>query len=181
MEITGIIDQCNDCEKVKDEIKTEIQKCLDHIYCVAITEISAGISKYKLYNNQLSFDDLIANLNKALTKQENPRLEQALQQKYKAVFIDEFQDTDRQQYEIFNKAFSKNTDLFYIGDPKQSIYAWRKADIFTYFKAREDVDHLYGMNINFRSTEKYIEDEYLLFTGENLILSLQKKASRLNT
>ena len=87
----------------------------------------------------------------------NQKLITALQQKYEAVFIDEFQDTDKEQYAVFEKLFSKEKILFYIGDPKQSIYAFRKADIFTYFKAKENVLNLHEMNTNHRSTEAYIK------------------------
>jgi exodeoxyribonuclease V beta subunit len=71
--------------------------------------------------------------------------------------VDEFQDTDREQYEIFRSAFPAPTTLFLIGDPKQSIYAWRKADIFTYFMARSNVDRLYSMNVNYRSSAVLIQ------------------------
>ena len=108
-------------------------------------------------NNQVSFDELIINLYKALIEKDNPSLVDALRKKYKAVFIDEFQDTDKLQYEIFKKAFGDNTILFYIGDPKQSIYAFRKADIFTYFKAYDDVHRRYEMNENYRSSKLLID------------------------
>src|SRR5690606_7022822 len=88
------------------------------------------------------------------------------QKKYKAVFIDEFQDTDRLQYEIFKGAFGNETVLFYIGDPKQSIYAWRQADLNTYFKASHEVDHIYGMNQNYRSSESFIKAMNLFFLPE---------------
>ena len=158
-----ILERLFDAEKIKTEIENHIQKCLNIIYYAAINEVSAGVKNYKLQNNQVSFDDLIANLHAALVKRDNPILVHALQQKYKAVFIDEFQDTDRLQYEIFKKAFSTNTILFYIGDPKQSIYAWRKADISTYFKAYEDADNIYGMNENYRSSEAYIQAMNVFF------------------
>ena len=111
----------------------------------------------------MSFDDLIVKLHEALVQRENPKLVAGLKNKFKAVFIDEFQDTDRLQYEIFEKAFGRETILFYIGDPKQSIYAWRKADIFTYFKAKDAVDNLYDMNHNYRSAEPLINAMNLFF------------------
>ena len=161
-----IVERLADAEEIKKEIENHIQKCLNTIYYAAINEVSAGVKKYKLQNNQVSFDDLIANLHAALVKKDNPKLVHALQQKYKAVFIDEFQDTDRLQYEIFKKAFGTNTILFYIGDPKQSIYAWRKADISTYFKAYDDATNIYGMNENYRSSEAYIHAMNVFFQPE---------------
>ena len=150
-------------EAAQTVLNNSVQQAEDDLICFAIQEISIGIKNHKLYNNLLSFDDLITHLHHAFTSKENPKLIAALQQKYKAVFIDEFQDTDKMQYEIFDKAFSENTVLFYIGDPKQSIYAWRKADIGTYLRARNQVDHVDGTNTNFRSTPELIDAMNQLF------------------
>lgn len=142
---------------LEEERQGIVQQVISRLYCFAIQEISAGVKGYKKRNNLLSYDDMITNLHRSLVEKNNPRLVEVLREKYRAVFVDEFQDTDRMQYEIFERAFGENTILFYIGDPKQSIYAWRKADIFTYFKARSSVRHVYGMNHNFRSSAPFIE------------------------
>jgi len=134
-----------------------LQNIYRQINYLAIYEVGKGIASYKERHNVLGYDDLIGNLHRALVERNNLKLVEVLRKKYKAVFIDEFQDTDRQQFEIFDKAFGTDTILFYIGDPKQSIYAWRKADIFTYFKARDSVQRLYGMNNNYRSSRRMIE------------------------
>lgn len=152
-----VIEELSKCDAQEDELKRAIKKIIDHLYCIAITQVSEGIKKHKLQNNVLSFDDMIVNLHQSLVVRDNPALIRGMRKKYKAVFVDEFQDTDRLQYEIFQKAFGTETILFYIGDPKQSIYAWRKADIFTYFKARTDVNNLYSMNHNYRSSILMIE------------------------
>ena len=144
------------CELLEEK-KIIASQILTKFYCFALSEILEGVSYYKSRYNQITYDDLIGNLHQALCLQPNPKLVACLQEKYQAVFIDEFQDTDKKQYEIFNKAFANNTILFYIGDPKQSIYAWRKADIFTYFDAKNDVDNLYSMNQNYRSSASYID------------------------
>ncbi|WP_276485149.1 exodeoxyribonuclease V subunit beta [Paraflavitalea pollutisoli] len=152
-----LVELINQREAVKEGQATALQAIYRHISYVAIQEVSKGIAAYKERNNILGYDDLIGNLHQALVVRDNQQLVEVLRKKYKAVFIDEFQDTDRQQFEIFDKAFGTGTILFYIGDPKQSIYAWRKADIFTYFKARDAVSHLYGMNHNYRSSRRMIE------------------------
>lgn len=151
-----IIEQCEDCERAKEERNEYVRHVIDKILCLAIQEVSKLIIAQKQKAQQMSFDDMIVDLHKALVKKDNPSLINGLQQRYKAVFIDEFQDTDRLQYEIFERAFGTNTILFYIGDPKQSIYAFRKADIFTYFKAKQDVNHRYSMNVNYRSSAPFI-------------------------
>lgn len=151
-----------DCDAVLQKRNELLQQHIRKIYCLAIREISTGVELFKRANNQLSFDDLIVNLHGAL-EQNQAILSACLQRKYKAVFIDEFQDTDRLQYEIFEKAFGQDTILFYIGDPKQSIYAWRKADIFTYFKAKEKAENIYSMNNNYRSSASLIDAMNVFF------------------
>jgi exodeoxyribonuclease V beta subunit len=132
----------------------------------AIAIVTKQVEEMMLQQNYLSYNHLIQNLAKALTQTPNPKLEKALQDKYRAVFVDEFQDTDKEQYQIFNTAFGANTTLFYIGDPKQSIYAWRKADLHTYLLAKDQVDHVYEMNINFRSSTPYIAAMNTFFLPE---------------
>jgi exodeoxyribonuclease V beta subunit len=146
----------DELEELLNEQKTIASQILTKFYCFALSEIIAGVTYYKSRYNQITYDDLINNLHQALCLRDNPKLVACLQEKYQAVFIDEFQDTDKKQYEIFNQAFADNTILFYIGDPKQSIYAWRKADIFTYFDAKSDVENRYSMNQNYRSSADYI-------------------------
>ncbi len=160
---TTLLPQIQQCENAHAELNNHLQNVIVEINCFAISKISAAIENYKQRNNLLSFDDMIVNLHKALLHNNSSHLVAALRAKYKAVFIDEFQDTDRLQYEIFQKAFGEETILFYIGDPKQSIYAWRKADIFTYFKAKEQVNRQYNMNQNFRSSIAFIDAMNLFF------------------
>lgn len=151
-----VLEQCGRCEEVAEEIKGLLRQIISRLNCQAINYITRGVRDHKRRYNQVSFDDMIVNLHTALQRSDNELLLKGLRRKYKAVFVDEFQDTDRLQFGIFQKAFEEDTILFYIGDPKQSIYAWRKADIFTYFKACESVQHRYGMNINYRSSAGFI-------------------------
>ncbi|RYG36465.1 MAG: hypothetical protein EOO01_30795, partial [Chitinophagaceae bacterium] len=146
-----------------EQLETCISTVISRIYCLAISQIKESVIKYKAQNNLLSFDDMIVNLEKALQKENCDPLVETLQNKYRAVFIDEFQDTDKLQYQIFSKVFSKDTILFYIGDPKQSIYGWRKADLQTYFKARSEVQQRYTMNRNFRSSPRLIDAMNVFF------------------
>ena len=68
----------------------------------------------------------------------------AARRKYKAALVDEFQDTDTVQYDIFTRIFQGPQGLlFMIGDPKQSIYSFRGADIFSYIAASTRADTRY--------------------------------------
>lgn len=102
----------------------------------------------------LTFDGLIQQLHRIIVLEQNENLCRLIRKKFKAVFIDEFQDTDRIQLEVFDRLFIRDAPgiLFLIGDPKQSIYAFRNADISSYLVARNKVDHVYVMNTNFRSS-----------------------------
>ena len=141
-----------------EQVELIIRKFTDNLKFGAINEILPRIKSYKEEHNLLTYDDMIQKMHDALTNGNGSAFKDQLQQKYEAVFIDEFQDTDKLQYEIFKSAFhSRDSLLFYIGDPKQSIYAFRKADINTYLKATREVDNLFGMNFNFRSSENMIQ------------------------
>lgn len=119
-------------------------------------EVAGKVEQKIAEKNVLTFNDIISKLHEVRDKKQ---LIQHIGSKFKAVFVDEFQDTDQQQYEIFNSFFELNnseTILFYIGDPKQSIYGWRKADLDTYRFARRQANHLHEMNRNYRSSVRFI-------------------------
>jgi len=80
-------------------------------------------------------------------------------ERYPAAFIDEFQDTDPVQYLIFRKVYGPwRTDkaLLLIGDPKQSIYSFRGADLFTYIEAAQAADEIHTMGVNYRSDRRLV-------------------------
>jgi exodeoxyribonuclease V beta subunit len=159
-----ILQQHGECDALVEEKNDILQTVINKIYCHAIGTVTKAIDQYKQRNSLLGFDDMIVNLHKAIVHDQNQNLLECLQRKYKAVFVDEFQDTDKLQYEIFHNTYGTGKNiLFYIGDPKQSIYAWRKADIFTYFKATDEVDNKYGMNVNYRSSTPFIDAMNLFF------------------
>ncbi len=146
-----------DLNELSKEIANRFKGEVNLIAMAAIDSVNNKIQEQKKGRGIITFDDMIGLLFKAVVQGEyNQQLIFALQQKYDAVFIDEFQDTDKEQYAIFDKLFGEGKILFYIGDPKQSIYAFRKADIFTYFTAKNSVQSLHLMNTNYRSTEEYI-------------------------
>jgi len=106
---------------------------------------------------QMTFDDMLTRLDKALLGPNGEQLASVIRQQYPIALIDEFQDTDPVQYRIFERLYadSSNTDLgcFMIGDPKQAIYSFRGADIYTYLKAHKvTTGRHYTLDTNYRST-----------------------------
>ncbi len=118
----------------------------------------------RLQNQQMtSFDGLIQALSKAM-KENNLQLITALQQRYKVALIDEFQDTDKDQWDIFAKVFNADSHYLYlIGDPKQAIYKFRGADIFTYLSVAKQVDQKYTLAYNWRSHPGIVNGVNALF------------------
>ncbi len=93
-------------------------------------------------DRSLSFDALLVELHHALAEARGPELAQRIRDRYPVGLIDEFQDTDRLQAEIFRTIYPgdgtpANGRLFVVGDPKQSIYRFRGADVFAYLEAQD--------------------------------------------
>ena len=134
---------------------------------------------------ELGFDDMLTRLRDALRDEsEDARgglgghpLRDALRRQFRFAIVDEFQDTDPVQWEIFRRVFlgrpdaeaeaaSSRSALYLIGDPKQAIYAFRGADVRTYLRARDEI--LEGgvrvdLKANFRSTAPMVEAYNAIF------------------
>ncbi|SNC58299.1 exodeoxyribonuclease V subunit beta [Sodalis endosymbiont of Henestaris halophilus] len=123
------------------------------IFSMALVEMRQDLEKEKKSKAEMGFNDLLSSLEKALVNS-GENLSESVRIRYPVVMIDEFQDTDPQQYRIFRRIYSGQSDcgLILIGDPKQAIYAFRNADIFTYLLARSEVNCHYTLDTNWRST-----------------------------
>jgi exodeoxyribonuclease V beta subunit len=114
--------------------------------------------------NVLTYEDLLTRLRDALKGATGEALAGALGGQYRAALIDEFQDTDPVQYEIFHRVFADGAHyLYFIGDPKQAIYAFRGADVFTYLRAASQASHAFTLGTNFRSEKPLLEAINALF------------------
>ncbi|MGD0258685.1 MAG: exodeoxyribonuclease V subunit beta [Verrucomicrobiota bacterium] len=112
------------------------------------------------------FDDLLTRLHSALAGADGPALAALLRRQYVAALIDEFQDTDPLQYEIFSRVFTGPENyLFLIGDPKQAIYGFRGADIFTYLRASRHSQQTYTLKENWRSEASLVRSVNAVFSA----------------
>lgn len=110
------------------------------------------------------FQDLLTRVRDALEGPGGDALAAAVRRRYPVAIIDEFQDTDPVQYDIFRRVYEADGALFYlIGDPKQSIYAFRGADVFAYLRAARDADARYTLGCNWRSEPRLIDGLNRLF------------------
>jgi exodeoxyribonuclease V beta subunit len=119
----------------------------------------------------MDFNDLIWLLSERLSSNKEGPLVTQLRTQYPVALVDEFQDTDPQQYTIFDTLYPKTDPynaLFMIGDPKQAIYGFRGGDIFTYLAARSEADCHWYMDTNWRSIEPIVTGYNRLFWGQPL-------------
>ena len=124
--------------------------------------VSARFEVEKRRRAEMGFDDMLVRLQHALASEAGERLAGLIREQFPVALIDEFQDTDPVQYGIFERIYqiSENrpdTGLFMIGDPKQAIYAFRGADIYTYLAARRATSgRLHSLDTNYRSSKAMV-------------------------
>ena len=110
----------------------------------------------------MGFDDIIEQTRRALQRAGGQELAERVRTQYPIAMVDEFQDTDPDQYAIFNAIYRLSAQpagsaMYLIGDPKQAIYAFRGADIYTYLQARRDTEgRHFTLARNFRSTHAMV-------------------------
>ncbi len=119
----------------------------------AAADIRRRVADQKAQSSRMGFNDLLTRMDQALCA--NPELARIIREQFPVAMIDEFQDTDLLQYRTFSTIYLEQPDTgwFMIGDPKQAIYAFRGADIYTYLRARNDAqENQYTLETNYRST-----------------------------
>ena len=151
------------------KLKEALQKELDsypqkEFLTKHIPEIFDAWQKYKTDMKVQSFNDMILSVHQAVldkSKDESP-LKTRLRAQYTYAIIDEFQDTNQLQWDIFSAVFDK---IFVVGDPKQSIYSFQGADVNVYQKAIQAIGNGMSLKTNFRSTKGIIDGCNELFKG----------------
>lgn len=131
----------------------------------ALTYCREELTKRKARAQVISLDDLLSHSQAALHSDAGAALAKQLRDKYPVALIDEFQDTDPSQYDVFRSIYQGWPDvaLWMIGDPKQAIYSFRGADIFTYMQARRDTPDHFTLDTNWRSSENLVKAVNALF------------------
>lgn len=121
-------------------------------------------------NGVFTYDDLLYAVRDAVWNEAETKMTERIRSLFSAALIDEFQDTDPVQYAIFDRIFaSAGLPLFLIGDPKQAIYSFRGADVFTYLAAAKKSEKRYTLAFNWRSDPELIR-------AVNRIFSRNRKA-----
>ncbi len=157
---------CDSALDAQVAMERQMERYLRFLKVQLLKQAQAALDRKKRRQNLLFFDDLLLRVHAALMGQNGKQLVSVVGRQYKAALVDEFQDTDLVQYEIFQHLFAYHPQiLFMIGDPKQAIYSFRGADLFSYLKAAENADQSATLTRNWRSTPSLIQAVNTLFEG----------------
>ena len=155
-------------KKANKSNNDKIKKSMIHfLSCKYLKQLYIAWQKEKELNKKESYNDMIRSVREAILDNKC-LLKSKLQEKYKYAIIDEFQDTNQLQFDIFSNIFlCENHNIIVVGDPKQSIYSFQGADVNVYYKAVDEILKKGGLkcslNTNYRSTQNIVTSCNQLF------------------
>lgn len=161
-------------QELKDKLEPLVRQAssFSYLLCRLARDCQTLLRRYQVEEEKLSPDDLLKKMEKAL---EQPHFLAQIQKTYQAAIIDEFQDTDPLQWQIFRQLFIPENHswtgyLYLVGDPKQSIYSFRQADIYTYLSAAQILgeDYCFSLDTNYRSQPSLVEALNTLFSTQHV-------------
>ena len=132
--------------------ETEVQTYDDELVARVYEEYERLLRR----NNALDFDDLLTMPIRLFDAA--PTVLERYQSRFSYILVDEYQDTNRVQYVMVSALAGKHHNLFVVGDPDQSIYAWRQADIRNILDFERDYPDAkrIDLEINYRSTARIV-------------------------
>jgi exodeoxyribonuclease V beta subunit len=155
------------------------QQAINQIRLQLLEHLRISLKQIKREQGILTHDDSLLRLHESLTSATGLQLASQISKRFPVALMDEFQDTDPIQYEIFDSIYHQSNHsaqaLFLVGDPKQAIYSFRGADIYTYLRARESVQKpWWTLTQNWRSSQRMV-------TAVNRLFQQHKRPFWLNT
>ncbi|MDI1301937.1 MAG: exodeoxyribonuclease V subunit beta [bacterium] len=127
-----------------------------------LEDVLGSLRDFKERQGLISYQDMLVLLYEAVADES---LLREIRQRYSAALIDEFQDTDPLQFHVFDRLYSgTGLPLYLVGDPKQAIYSFRGADIFTYLRARGSASERHSLTTNRRSVPPLVAAVNAVFT-----------------
>ena len=143
-------------EDIEKQAKDEFEQSLPEVY--------RRYNQYLLENNAMDFDDLL--LVPVRLFEKNPDVLRKYQKKFLHILVDEYQDTNKPQYQIIRRLAHKENQICVVGDEDQSIYRWRGADINNILNFDKD----YPDTVIFRLEENYRSNKNIL-SGANAVVA----------
>ena len=163
--LQNLFEPFNESQEQKD-IKTQKSKVLINNLVQLVRDFASEYENLKAEENAVDFDDIINKTLDLLSSEEEVRL--AVKNKYKYIFVDEYQDVNYAQEKLLNLISSDN--VFAVGDSKQSIYAFRGCNPEFFIKKFSDYSAgnggvAYSLDDNFRSAKSIIESVNKVFSS----------------
>ncbi|HHL31954.1 MAG TPA: hypothetical protein ENJ41_05150, partial [Oceanospirillales bacterium] len=124
--------------------------------------VQQQLNKLRVEQGKFDYSDQITVVHTGVNN--NPHLVKHIANQWQCIMVDEFQDTDSLQLEIFDKCFNDGRhDLIYVGDPKQAIYDFRGADVFVYNQAKRQTKQQFNLATNWRSSDRMLAISNAMF------------------
>jgi exodeoxyribonuclease V beta subunit len=168
-DFSAALPECFDHTRALQQALAAIEPVAHALLRHAAGHIARRMAELKRRNHQFGFADMLARLKSALEGANGEALRRRITEQYPVAMVDEFQDTSPDQYRIFDLLYRVADNdpargLFLIGDPKQSIYGFRGADIHSYLSARRaTAGRHYQLGTNYRSTRQLVQAVNRLF------------------
>jgi ATP-dependent exoDNAse (exonuclease V) beta subunit len=164
--IDEVREACATAEEARGEILTSVRRAVLLDLLPRLIDFVLQAAKERHREGRLTFHDLLVHARRLLRSGGEPV--EALRRRYRWIFIDEFQDTDPIQVELATRLVSevdgegelrtaRPGSLFAVGDPKQSIYRFRRADIELFEQVSAEVGECVVLQTNFRSVPGILE------------------------
>ena len=163
-------------EEASRPLRAAFERWLRWARAELITEIRAAARRRVREERRLRYDDLLIEVEAALDSPGGARLAESIRRAHPCALIDEFQDTDQVQARIFSRVYGEVErardsaratpgSLFVVGDPKQSIYRFRGADIFAYLGTRRRASRVLALDRNWRSVPGLVDAVNAMFAA----------------
>ena len=186
--VNPLFDALDRLEQASGELRAVFDQWLRWVRREALAEVRESVRKRIRTDRRLAYDDLLVELDDALGTAGGTRLAQRIRREFPCALIDEYQDTDPVQARIFHRIYGLNRaepapgdsagvcgpesdgsgtagPFIVVGDPKQSIYRFRGADVFAYLAARRTARERLHLDRNWRSVPALVEAVNAVFAG----------------
>ena len=150
--ISGRISRAKNEQQTAESLQANSVSRVGNHFQEVVARVYPRYQDFLLRANAVDFDDLLLHVQQLLT--ENPELRSRLDQQYRFVMVDEYQDTNLVQYGIVRLLSHDHPNLCVTGDPDQSIYGWRGARVDNILRFEQDYPDATVVRLeeNFRST-----------------------------
>ena len=174
-----LFDALDRLEAASDALRTACEQWLRWTRREALTEVRQSVRGRIRTDRRLAYDDLLIELDDALAGAGGTRLAAQIRRELPCALIDEYQDTDPVQARIFGRIYGEARadsagsggdrerpgPFIVVGDPKQSIYRFRGADVFAYLASRRTAGGSLHLERNWRSVPALVEAVNAVFAG----------------